>query len=70
MIFNIFTRIFMFITMTLSICWSFPFIFTALFGMKLFRVSDQKFTKFLKKIKPKSSMTSEEQPEEWIIGKY
>jgi hypothetical protein len=38
--------------------------------MKLFRVSDQKFTKFLKKIKLKTSMTSEEQPEEWIIGKY
>ena len=70
MVFNIFTNIFMFITMTLSICWSFPFIFTALFGMKLFRVSDPKLTKFLKKINPKSSMTSEEQPEEWIIGKY
>ena len=40
--FNIFTNIFMFITMTLSICWSFPFIFTALFGLKLFRVSDPK----------------------------
>jgi len=68
--FGIFSNIFMFITMTMSICWSFPFIFAALFGMKLFRVSDPKLTKFLKKISSTSSMTSDDQPEEWIIGKY
>jgi len=33
MVFNIFSNIFMFITMTLSICWSFPFIISSLFGM-------------------------------------
>ncbi len=60
----------MFITMTLSICWSFPFIFMALFGMKLFRVCDPKLTKFLKKLNSMSSMTSDEHPEEWIIGIY
>ncbi len=67
---NIFSNIFMFITMTLSICWSFPFIFTALFGMKLFRISDPKLTKFLKKINSTSSITSDDHPEEWIIGKF
>jgi len=70
MVFNIFSNIFMFITMTLSICWSFPFIFTAFFGLKLFRVSDPKLTKFLKKINSTSSIISDEQPEEWIIGKF
>jgi len=70
MVFNIFSNIFMFITMTLSICWSFPFIISSLFGMKLFRVSDPKLTKFIKKINSTSSMTSDDQPEEWITGKY
>lgn len=70
MVFNIFSNIFMFITMTLSICWSFPFILSSFFGMKLFRICDPKLTKFLKKISSMSSMTSDEQPEEWIIGKY
>ena len=70
MVFNIFTNVFMFITMTLSICWSLPFIFTALFGMKLFRVSDPKLTKFLKKINSTSSIISDDQPEEWITGKF
>ena len=70
MVFNIFSNIFMFITMTLSICWSFPFILSSFFGMKLFRVCDPKLTKFLKKLNSMSSMTSDEQPEEWIVGKY
>jgi hypothetical protein len=60
----------MFITMTLSICWSLPFIFTELFGMKLYRISDPKLTKFLKKISSTASIISDEQLEEWIIGRY
>ena len=68
--FNFLSNIFMFITMTLSICWSFPFILSSFFGMKLFRVCDPKLTKFLKRISSTSSITSDEQPEEWIIGKY
>lgn len=68
MMFYFFSNIFIFITITLTIRWSFPFILSSLFGMKFFHVCDPKLTKFLKKLNPMSSVTSEQYPEEWIIG--
>jgi SpoVK/Ycf46/Vps4 family AAA+-type ATPase len=56
--------------MTLTICWSLPFVITPLFGLRFYKVVDQKLTKFLKKINPVSSINFEDQPEGWIIGKY
>lgn len=62
--------IILFLTSTIAICWSIPFIFTNLFGLQFYKLVDQKITKFIRNTRNRASILNNDEPEGWIIGFY
>lgn len=57
-----------FFTTTISIGWSFPFIFGPLLGLQFYIISEQKVFKLLKKLGGYSSLNRNEEPDGWVFG--
>jgi hypothetical protein len=52
---------------SLAIIWSSVFIFSGFFGMRLYRIENNKMSNFLKKVKY-ASLWNNDEPEGWIVG--
>lgn len=66
----VFTAVFATLTTSMTIIWSFVFLFTSIFGYRIQRVGGNKLRSFNKKIKWASVWTEEDLPDQWIVGKF
>lgn len=66
----VFTPVFATLTTSITIIWSFVFLFTSIFGYRIQRVGGNKLRSFNKKVKWASVWTEEDLPDQWIIGKF
>lgn len=62
------SSIFVFAMTTLSIGWSLPFILGPLIGIQFYIVSEQKVSKFLKKVRVFSSLKRNDEDDGWVFG--
>lgn len=62
------TSVLLFLTTTIAIAWSFPFILCPLIGLQFYVINDNKLTKLLKRMKKLSSLSRNDEADGWIVG--
>jgi hypothetical protein len=65
-----FTTLFAFLSASLAIIWSSVFLLVSIFGLRLQKVSGNKLRAFNSKVTVASVWTDENEPDQWILGKW